>query len=308
MNPSRPRADPPPPTDLTVIFTTHSDVEASIVRALLHSHDIRAVIASDVTHAALPLTVDGRGKVRVAVVSSDADKARQVIEESRDAASGRFAASPVECDVLERAIEYRFRDRGVLEHALTHRSRSHEDLTGGVADNESLEFLGDAVLGFIIADMLCRECPESNEGEKSKLKASLVSTSSLARLSGALQLGDYLLLGRGEEMSGGRSKPALLADAYEALIAAIYVDGGVEAARAFVLRQFDGLIRALPCGAPAVGAGARRQVRAAGMGAVARPAAARVPHYARERSGPPEGISRRGDRSGTGDRAGRRPK
>lgn len=247
MNPSRPQADPPSPTDLTVVFTTYSDAEASIVRALLDSHDIRAVIASDVTHAVLPLTVDGRGKVRVAVVSSDADTARRVIEESRDAA-GLCAASPAEHEVLERVIEYRFRDRGVLEHALTHRSRAHEDVTGGVADNESLEFLGDAVLGFIIADMLCRELPESDEGEKSKLKASLVSTSALARLSGALQLGDYLLLGRGEEMSGGRSKQALLADAFEALIAAIYVDGGVEPARAFVLRQFDGLIRALRAG------------------------------------------------------------
>ena len=248
MNPSRPQADPPPPTDPTVVFTTHSDVEASVVRALLDSHDIRAVIASDVTHAVLPLTVDGRGKVRVVVASSDADEARRVIEESRDAAGQRFAASSVEYEALERAIEYRFRDRGVLEHALTHRSRAHEDLTGGEADNESLEFLGDAVLGFIIADMLFRELPESDEGEKSKLKASLVSTSSLAGLSSALQLGDYLLLGRGEAMSGGRSKQALLADVYEALIAAIYVDGGVEAARAFVLRQFDGFVRALRAG------------------------------------------------------------
>ena len=77
---------------------------------------------------------------------------------------------------LESRLRYRFRDRGLLEHALTHRSRAHEDVTGGVADNESLEFLGDAVLGFIIADALFQECPEMNEGQKSKIKASLVST------------------------------------------------------------------------------------------------------------------------------------
>jgi ribonuclease-3 len=94
------------------------------------------------------------------------------------------------------------------------------------------------VLGFVIADLLFRRFPRSDEGEKSKMKAALVSTPSLARLGTRLALGEHLLLGRGEEKTGGRLKQALIADAYEALIAAIYLDGGIEAARAFLTREF----------------------------------------------------------------------
>jgi ribonuclease-3 len=111
-----------------------------------------------------------------------------------------------------------------------------------VIDNESLEFLGDSVLGFVIADLLFRQFPEHNEGQKSKLKASLVSAASLARLGDRLGLGEFLILGRGEEKTGGRKKLALIADCYEALIAAIYLDGGIEPVRAFLERQFDELI------------------------------------------------------------------
>jgi ribonuclease-3 len=118
----------------------------------------------------------------------------------------------------------------------------HEDASGGVIDNESLEFLGDSILGFIIADMLFREFPQHNEGQKSKLKASIVSAVSLARLGDRISLGSYLILGRGEEKTGGRRKHALIADSYEALIAAIYLDGGLEPARAFVERQFADII------------------------------------------------------------------
>ena len=121
---------------------------------------------------------------------------------------------------------------------MTHTSRANEDVSGGVTDNESLEFLGDAVLGFVVADLLFREFPQFNEGQKSKIKATLVSTTTLARLADGLSLGDHLLLGRGEEKTGGRRKQALLADGYEALIAAIYLDGGIEHARAFVVREF----------------------------------------------------------------------
>src|SRR6202163_2742431 len=126
---------------------------------------------------------------------------------------------------------------------MTHTSRANEDVSGGVIDNESLEFLGDAVLGFAIADLLFRKFPKEDEGWKSKIKASLVSTASLARLAEGLNLGDHLLLGRGEEKTGGRHKHALLADGYEALIAAIYLDGGIEHATAFIQRQFADLIR-----------------------------------------------------------------
>ena len=143
---------------------------------------------------------------------------------------------------LERRLGYTFRDPGLLEHALTHTSRANEDVSGGVIDNESLEFLGDAVLGFAIADLLFRRFPSRDEGWKSKMKAALVSTSSLARLAEAMSLGDHLLLGRGEEKTGGRRKQALLADGYEALIAAIYLDGGVDQATAFIARQFGALV------------------------------------------------------------------
>src|SRR5207244_9948121 len=125
---------------------------------------------------------------------------------------------------------------------MTHTSKANEDVSGGVRDNESMEFLGDAVLGFVIADVLFREFPEFDEGEKSKTKATLVSTPALARQAERLQLGEHLLLGRGEEKTGGRRKQALLADGYEALIAAIYLDGGIEQVRAFIAREFAPLV------------------------------------------------------------------
>jgi ribonuclease-3 len=105
-----------------------------------------------------------------------------------------------------------------------------------------MEFLGDAVLGFVIADLLFRDFPEFDEGGKSKTKAALVSTATLARQAERLLLGDHLLLGRGEEKTGGRRKMALLADGYEALIAAIYLDGGIDPARAFIVREFSPLL------------------------------------------------------------------
>jgi ribonuclease-3 len=143
---------------------------------------------------------------------------------------------------VQQAIGYRFRDRGLLEHAITHTSRANEDVSGGVADNESMEFLGDALLGFIVADMLFRDFPRFDEGEKSKTKASVVSTATLARQAERLGLGDHVLLGRGEEKTGGRRKQALLADTYEALLAAIYLDGGIEHAREFIVREFSPLL------------------------------------------------------------------
>src|SRR5690606_28802951 len=182
-------------------------------------------------------------ELRVAVNETQADQALHIIESHREQVTpGRVVPFGSEYEALERAIGYRFRDRGLLEHALTHRSRVHEDASGGVIDNESLEFLGDSVLGFVVADMLFRQFPQHDEGQKSKLKAALVSASSLARLGERLNLGEYLILGRGEEKTGGRRKQALIADCYEALIAAIYLDGGIDAAREFIERQFGPLI------------------------------------------------------------------
>jgi ribonuclease-3 len=155
---------------------------------------------------------------------------------------GRVIPLRNEFTALEQRIGYTFRDPGLLEHALTHTSRANEDVSGGVIDNESLEFLGDAVLGFAIADILFRRFPSRDEGWKSKMKAALVSTASLARAAEGLDLGQHLLLGRGEEKTGGRRKQALLADGYEALIAAIYLDGGVDDVLAFIARQFEKLI------------------------------------------------------------------
>jgi ribonuclease-3 len=189
------------------------------------------------------MVVNTLGEIRISVHPEDAGEARRIIESHRtELVNGKVVRLRDEFETLQHAIGYRFRDRGLVEHAMTHTSRANEDVSGGVRDNESLEFLGDAVLGFVIADVLFNEFPESDEGQKSKLKAMLVSTTTLARQAERLSLGDHLLLGRGEEKSGGRQKQALLADGYEALIAAIYLDGGVEHARAFIVREFAPLI------------------------------------------------------------------
>ena len=229
--------------DLVVIFRTQSEVEASVVRGLLEAHGVPTVTASDVPQSIFPLAINALGEVRISVHPDDADEALQIIESHRtELPNGRVVRLRDEFEALEHAAAYRFRDRGLLEHAMTHTSRANEDVSGGVFDNESLEFLGDAVLGFVIADILFREFPGFDEGQKSKTKASLVSTTTLARQAERLNLGEHLLLGRGEEKTGGRRKQALLADGYEALIAAIYLDGGVEQARAFIAREFAPLL------------------------------------------------------------------
>jgi len=229
--------------DLVVIFRTQSEVEASVVRGLLEAHGVPTVTASDVPQSIFPLAINALGEVRISVHPDDADEALRIIESHRtELPNGRVVRLRDEFEALEQAVAYRFRDRGLLEHAMTHTSRANEDVSGGVFDNESLEFLGDAVLGFVIADILFREFPGFDEGQKSKTKASLVSTATLARQAERLNVGEHLLLGRGEEKTGGRRKQALLADGYEALIAAIYLDGGVEQARAFIAREFAPLI------------------------------------------------------------------
>jgi len=227
-------------TDLVVIFRTPSQIEADVVRGLLETHGIATMISSDMSRTPFPLAVN---ELRVAVHAEDADQAKRIIESHREESlPGRVVPFGSEFEPLERRIGYRFRDRGLLEHALTHRSRVHEDASGGVFDNESMEFLGDSVLGFVIADLLFRRFPQHNEGQKSKLKASIVSAASLARLGEKIGLGEFLILGRGEEKTGGRRKLALIADCYEALIAAIYLDGGIEPVRGFIERQFADLI------------------------------------------------------------------
>ncbi len=202
-----------------------------------------SVVSSDVPQSIFPLSVDGLGNIRLAVHPSESEDAERIIESHRtELRNGEVVRLRDEFDALQQAIGYRFRDRGLLEHAMTHTSRANEDVSGGVHDNESMEFLGDAVVGFVIADVLFREFPNFDEGEKSKTKAALVSTTTLARQAERLNLGEHLLLGRGEEKTGGRRKQALLADGYEALIAAIYLDGGIEHVRAFIVREFAPLL------------------------------------------------------------------
>jgi ribonuclease-3 len=148
-------------------------------------------------------------------------------------------------DSLENAIGYRFADREILRRALTHSSHVHEKILAGqkdcARDNEQLEFLGDSVLGLLVSELLVKRFPDYPEGRLSKLKAHLASAAYLYEVAQRLELGNYLQLGRGEEMSGGREKRTLLADALEALIAAVYLDGGLEQTRAFVRQQIVAL-------------------------------------------------------------------
>ncbi len=227
-----------------VVFVSSSEIEASVVMALLDSHGIDSFRATGSTHGIWPMAVNALGQVRVAVADSLADEARRIIESHREDVGVRIVRIRDEFEDLQARIGYRFRDRGLLEHALTHRSRAAEDASGGVADNESLEFLGDAVLGLVVADVLFHQFPVYTEGQKSKVRAAVVSTQSLARHAEEIRLGDHLILGRGEEKTGGRFKQALLADAYEALIAAIYLDGGLDAAGDFLRRELKDTIDA----------------------------------------------------------------
>ena len=140
---------------------------------------------------------------------------------------------------LEAVIGYAFREPAFLRRALTHRSFANEQPDPRPPHNEALEFLGDAVLEFLVSAWLLELYPTQNEGTLSKLRAYAVSAATLQKQAARLRLGDYLLLNRGEEKTGGRSKSALQVDAYEALLAAIYLDGGIEAAKEFVRREFS---------------------------------------------------------------------
>jgi len=137
---------------------------------------------------------------------------------------------------LQGKLRHCFRRPELLEQAVTHSSFAHEAGEGARGDNETLEFLGDAVLSFLTAEMLYRDAPSGAEGEMSRTKAHLVSDANLARLAAELRLGDHLRLGVGEERSGGREKASILSGALEAVLAAVFLDGGTRAARALVHR------------------------------------------------------------------------
>jgi ribonuclease-3 len=143
---------------------------------------------------------------------------------------------------LEEALGFNFSDKALLRQALTHSSCVHENPQLG-PDNEPLEFLGDAVLGLAVGHLLLETYPAYRPGQLSKLRAAAVNERTLARLAGELGLGAALRLGRGEEATGGRAKPSILAGACEALLGAIYLDGGFPAALEIVRRQFSPLPR-----------------------------------------------------------------
>ena len=142
---------------------------------------------------------------------------------------------------LERRLKYSFRDRDLLLTALTHRSYLHDARGPGdlPQDYQALEFLGDAVVGFLVSEHLFARFPDKREGELTKIRASLVSREALARQAALLGLGDFVRLSRGEESSGGRNKKAILADLFESVTAAIYLDGGGQAARDFLLSELQ---------------------------------------------------------------------
>lgn len=145
-------------------------------------------------------------------------------------------------DGLEERLGYKFNNINLLKNALTHSSYANE-VRGGFSSNERLEFLGDSVLSIVVSDYIYRHYPNMPEGELTKLRASLVCEKSLCTFSRELELGNYLMLGKGEEKGGGRERDSILADAFEAVLAAIYLDGGMEPAKRhvmnFVLRELQ---------------------------------------------------------------------
>lgn len=137
---------------------------------------------------------------------------------------------------LEERLGYTFQDRSFLENALTHSSYANENKGRSKGSNERLEFLGDSVLGMVVADYLYRSHPDMPEGELTRTRAALVCEESLVEVARKLELGRYLQLGKGEDAGGGRQRPSIQADAVEAVIAAVYLDGGIGSARKLITR------------------------------------------------------------------------
>ena len=137
---------------------------------------------------------------------------------------------------LEKKLNYTFRDRKLLSEALSHSSYANEHRSAGLKSNERLEFLGDSVLGFVTAEFLFAQHPDLPEGDLTRIRAALVCEQSLFEVAQKLDLGRYLKLGRGEEAGGGRKRTSILADAPEAVFAAVYLDGGIGAASALIHR------------------------------------------------------------------------
>ena len=148
---------------------------------------------------------------------------------------------------LEEGLGYIFQNRKLLENALTHSSYANENRERGLPDNERLEFLGDSILGFVVADYLYRRFPEKPEGELTRIRADLVCETNLAKAAGTIHMGDFLLLGHGEDHGGGRKRDSIVSDAMESVIAASYMDGGFEAAKGIIDRL---ILSDIPVGRP----------------------------------------------------------
>ena len=149
---------------------------------------------------------------------------------------------------LQQRLQYTWQDRSLLRRALVHSSFTYENRDGEDYNNERLEFLGDAVLQLIVSEYYYLQFYEKPEGELSKMRALTVCEPSLAKVAGVLELGRYILLGKGEERSGGRTRPSLMADAFEAVLGSIYLDGGFAEARRVALHQLAGVIEDVVAG------------------------------------------------------------
>jgi ribonuclease-3 len=149
----------------------------------------------------------------------------------------------IDWQALQSAIAINFKDEALLQQAFIHSSYVNENPDSLTADNERLEFLGDALLSFIVAEEVYNEFPDAGEGDLTEIRVSLVRQETLAEIAARLKLGDYLFLGKGEEATGGREKQTNLADAFEALIGAMYLDHGLSVARDFALAQFAGQLK-----------------------------------------------------------------
>ena len=147
-----------------------------------------------------------------------------------------------EFEIVEKKLAYHFKDASLLKLALTHPSVAHERKAPGFQHNQRLEFLGDAVLQLVLTQELFERNPDLSEGPLTKARAQLVNRQTLAEVSRNLKIGSHLILSQGEETSGGRDRTSALADAFEALLGAVYLDGGLEASREFVLHHFEKII------------------------------------------------------------------
>lgn len=215
---------------MEVYYTDHDEKEQKRLAALAKKHKLVATGGSDF-HGSFNKGVElGRGKGQLKVGMGVFKALTERLAELR---------SVPRLSLLEQNLGYRFKDQGLLSNALCHRSFLNENQSSCLTDNERLEFLGDAVVGLCVGQMLMEGDPAKREGELSKLRSTLVSEPGLARMARKIDLGRHVRLGKGEFLSGGADKNSILSDAFEAVVAALYLDGGFEAAKQMLWRLFD---------------------------------------------------------------------